>query len=166
MEQMKQLAFAQDDYRTLSVDFPVTSGCCCCFCRSDVLFAQVYTEYRPVPLQHYIFPANGDGVYLVVDEKNEFREDNWNRALAALEKGVGDQALQAPELPTRTPLARISKSKYYKLICCKILPNLGGLVLGCIFCCLVFSFVFLLFPRESCISMYPISTVPLKCLSR
>jgi len=28
----------------------------------------VYTEYRPTPLQHYIFPAGGDGIHLVVDE--------------------------------------------------------------------------------------------------
>ncbi|KAG6412686.1 hypothetical protein SASPL_125370 [Salvia splendens] len=29
----------------------------------------VYTDYRPTPLQHYIFPCGGDGLYLVVDEK-------------------------------------------------------------------------------------------------
>lgn len=29
----------------------------------------VYTDYRPVPLQHYIFPAEGTGLHLVVDEK-------------------------------------------------------------------------------------------------
>lgn len=28
----------------------------------------VYTDYRPTPLQHYIFPAGGDGIHLVVDE--------------------------------------------------------------------------------------------------
>jgi len=28
----------------------------------------VYTEYRPTPLQHYVFPAGGDGIHLVVDE--------------------------------------------------------------------------------------------------
>ena len=27
----------------------------------------VYTDYRPTPLQHYMFPAGGDGLYLVVD---------------------------------------------------------------------------------------------------
>eukprot|EP01116_Phalansterium_solitarium_P015269 TRINITY_DN3360_c0_g2_i1.p1 TRINITY_DN3360_c0_g2~~TRINITY_DN3360_c0_g2_i1.p1 ORF type:complete len:1056 (+),score=481.56 TRINITY_DN3360_c0_g2_i1:1954-5121(+) len=44
----------------------------------------VYTEYRPTPLQHYIFPAGGDGLHLVVDEKGVFREDNFQKALAAL----------------------------------------------------------------------------------
>lgn len=29
----------------------------------------VYTDYRPTPLQHYIFPAGGDGIHLVVNEK-------------------------------------------------------------------------------------------------
>jgi len=44
----------------------------------------VYTDYRPVPLQHYIFPAGGDGLHLVVDEKGTFREDNFQKALASL----------------------------------------------------------------------------------
>ncbi|KAG0478473.1 hypothetical protein HPP92_013192 [Vanilla planifolia] len=44
----------------------------------------VYTDYRPTPLQHYIFPSGGDGLYLVVDEKSKFKEDNFQRALNAL----------------------------------------------------------------------------------
>ena len=37
----------------------------------------VYTDYRPTPLQHYIYPSGGDGIHLVVDEHGEFREDNF-----------------------------------------------------------------------------------------
>ncbi|KAJ3184745.1 ATP-dependent RNA helicase mtr4 [Irineochytrium annulatum] len=44
----------------------------------------VYTDYRPTPLQHYLFPANGDGIHLVVDEKSVFREDNFQRAIGSL----------------------------------------------------------------------------------
>ncbi|ORX48488.1 antiviral helicase [Hesseltinella vesiculosa] len=44
----------------------------------------VYTDFRPTPLQHYLFPSQGDGIHLVVDEKSTFREDNFQRALAAL----------------------------------------------------------------------------------
>lgn len=44
----------------------------------------VYTEMRPTPLQHYIFPSGGDGLHLVVDEKGVFREDNFQKALSAL----------------------------------------------------------------------------------
>ncbi|XP_071715800.1 DExH-box ATP-dependent RNA helicase DExH9 [Rutidosis leptorrhynchoides] len=44
----------------------------------------VYTDYRPTPLQHYLFPTGGDGLYLVVDEKGKFREDSFQKALNAL----------------------------------------------------------------------------------
>uniref|UniRef100_A0A1D1YM54 Superkiller viralicidic activity 2-like 2 n=1 Tax=Anthurium amnicola TaxID=1678845 RepID=A0A1D1YM54_9ARAE len=37
----------------------------------------VYTDYRPTPLQHYVFPMGGSGLYLVVDENEQFREDNF-----------------------------------------------------------------------------------------
>lgn len=46
----------------------------------------IYTDKRPVPLQHYLFPAGGDGVYMVVDEKGQFREDNFHKAVSALAK--------------------------------------------------------------------------------
>ncbi|KAI7752723.1 hypothetical protein M8C21_019630, partial [Ambrosia artemisiifolia] len=37
----------------------------------------VYTDFRPTPLQHYVFPVGGSGLYLVVDENEQFREDNF-----------------------------------------------------------------------------------------
>ncbi|KAJ8755567.1 hypothetical protein K2173_022146 [Erythroxylum novogranatense] len=37
----------------------------------------VYTDFRPTPLQHYVFPVGGSGLYLVVDENERFREDNF-----------------------------------------------------------------------------------------
>ncbi|XP_005095875.3 exosome RNA helicase MTR4 [Aplysia californica] len=51
----------------------------------------VYTDYRPIPLQHYIFPAGGDGLHLVVDENGEFREENFNTAMSVL-RDAGDGA--------------------------------------------------------------------------
>ena len=47
----------------------------------------VYTDYRPTPLQHYIFPVGGDGIHLVVDETGQFKEENFNRAMACLQHG-------------------------------------------------------------------------------
>ncbi|KAK2987010.1 hypothetical protein RJ640_024908 [Escallonia rubra] len=44
----------------------------------------VYTDYRPTPLQHYLFPSGSDGLYLVVDERGKFREDSFQKALNAL----------------------------------------------------------------------------------
>lgn len=45
----------------------------------------VYTDFRPTPLQHYIYPSGGDGLHLVVDEKGEFREENFNKAMGVLQ---------------------------------------------------------------------------------
>ena len=47
----------------------------------------VYTDYRPVPLQHFVFPSGGDGIHLVVDEHGKFREENFSEAIAKLGGG-------------------------------------------------------------------------------
>ena len=49
----------------------------------------LYTNYRPVPLQHYIFPQGGDGLYLVVDERGKFRDANFQKAMAKLQATTG-----------------------------------------------------------------------------
>ncbi|XP_044754948.1 exosome RNA helicase MTR4-like [Coccinella septempunctata] len=55
----------------------------------------VYTDYRPTPLQHYLFPAGGSGIHMVVDENGTFQEDNFNGAMTELqnagEAAKGDQ---------------------------------------------------------------------------
>ncbi|KAJ2927963.1 hypothetical protein H1R20_g9130, partial [Candolleomyces eurysporus] len=50
----------------------------------------VYTDFRPTPLQHYLFPAGGEGIYLVVNEKSEFREDNFAKAMGKVQDKMGD----------------------------------------------------------------------------
>ncbi|CUM65071.1 uncharacterized protein PRCAT00002693001 [Priceomyces carsonii] len=50
----------------------------------------VYTDFRPTPLQHYLFPAGGDGIHLVVDEKGTFREENFQKAMASISDITGD----------------------------------------------------------------------------
>lgn len=58
----------------------------------------VYTDYRPTPLQHYIFPSGGDGLHLVLDERGNFKEENFNKAInslhAAGDAAKGDQQLR------------------------------------------------------------------------
>lgn len=51
----------------------------------------VYTDYRPTPLQHYIYPSGGEGLHLVVDEHGVFRENNFNNAMNVL-LNAGEQA--------------------------------------------------------------------------
>lgn len=45
----------------------------------------VYTDFRPTPLQHYIYPNGAEGIYLVVDEKGVFRENNFAKAIQVIE---------------------------------------------------------------------------------
>ncbi|KAJ1949377.1 ATP-dependent RNA helicase mtr4, partial [Dispira parvispora] len=51
----------------------------------------VYTDFRPTPLQHYLFPEGSDGIHLVVDENSRFREDNFQRAIASLSNQSASQ---------------------------------------------------------------------------
>ncbi len=50
----------------------------------------VYTDLRPTPLQHYLFPAGGEGIHLVVDEKGVFREENFQRSMGTILDKMGD----------------------------------------------------------------------------
>jgi len=52
----------------------------------------VYTEYRPTPLQMYVFPAGGDGLFLTVDEKGTFKEAAFAKAVACLEDSAAAEA--------------------------------------------------------------------------
>ncbi|WFD26071.1 RNA helicase [Malassezia nana] len=55
----------------------------------------VYTDFRPTPLQHYLFPQGGQGIHLVVDEKGVFREDNFQKAMGALASASGEDPSHA-----------------------------------------------------------------------
>lgn len=44
----------------------------------------VYTDYRPTPLQHFIYSAGSDGLYEVVDMKGVFRDDQFSKAMSFL----------------------------------------------------------------------------------
>jgi ATP-dependent RNA helicase DOB1 len=64
----------------------------------------VYTDYRPTPLRHFIFPSGGQGVYEVVDVKGTFKEDNFQRAIAVLNNTI-------PELLEGEDGAKMVKAK-------------------------------------------------------
>lgn len=55
----------------------------------------VYTNFRPTPLQHYLFPKGGNGIFLVVDEKSNFREDNFQKAMGILGNQMGEDPASA-----------------------------------------------------------------------
>ncbi|XP_043919863.1 exosome RNA helicase MTR4 [Protopterus annectens] len=74
----------------------------------------IYTDYRPTPLQHYIFPAGGDGLHLVVDENGEFREDNFNAAMQVL-RDVGETA-KAADMRARKGGGTKGPSNVFKIV--------------------------------------------------
>ena len=53
----------------------------------------VYTDYRPVPLEHYLCPAGGEGLFLVVDDKGRFKDDNFEKAILKLGDGVNTRGM-------------------------------------------------------------------------
>jgi len=63
----------------------------------------VYTDYRPTPLQHFVFPAGGDGLFMVVDDRGTFREDNFQKAIAALTDATVDASAPPGTLTMRPP---------------------------------------------------------------
>lgn len=67
----------------------------------------IYTDKRPVPLQHYLFPAGGDGVYMVVDEKGQFREDNFHKALTALQNAADSNKVDTKKMMKRKGKANL-----------------------------------------------------------
>lgn len=55
----------------------------------------VYTDFRPTPLQHYFFPAGGEGLHLIVGENGVFREENFEKAMSAISEKKGDDPSNA-----------------------------------------------------------------------
>ena len=49
----------------------------------------VYTEYRPTPLQHYIFGAGSDGFHLALDENGKFKSEAFDRAASSIKPKGG-----------------------------------------------------------------------------
>ena len=52
----------------------------------------VYTDFRPTPLEHYIFPSNGEGIFLVMDRDSKFRDGNFEQAVNVIADSGGSGA--------------------------------------------------------------------------
>ena len=62
----------------------------------------VYTDFRPTPLQHYGFPIGGSGLYLIVDEKGQFRESSFDKLITSFEKDVVQEgSISSPAITMR-----------------------------------------------------------------
>lgn len=80
----------------------------------------VYTDFRPTPLQHYLFPAAGDGIHLVVDEKGTFREENFQKAMSSIASNIGEDPALADSKKKNGQTfkggAKDGKSDIYKIV--------------------------------------------------
>lgn len=79
----------------------------------------VYTDFRPTPLQHYLFPAAGDGIHLVVDEKGTFREENFQKAMSSIAQGddpASGESLKKKNGETNKGGNKDSRSDIYKIV--------------------------------------------------
>lgn len=54
----------------------------------------VYTDFRPVPLQHYVYASGSEGIYLVVDDKGKFHESNFTKALSHISDDLNLDKIQ------------------------------------------------------------------------
>ncbi|KAK2195580.1 bifunctional ATP-dependent RNA helicase Ski2-like/ATP-dependent RNA helicase Ski2 [Babesia duncani] len=45
----------------------------------------ISTDYRPTPLQHYVYPSKAAGIFLVLDENNKFHQDDFLKAVSMIE---------------------------------------------------------------------------------
>ncbi len=69
----------------------------------------VYTDFRPVPLQHYIYPKGADGMYLVVDDKGTFMDREFDQAIAHLSKedGLGEMLGKQKKRTAATEIKKV-----------------------------------------------------------
>lgn len=52
----------------------------------------VYTDFRPTPLQNYFYPCGGKGASMVVDEKGNFNEHNFNMVMKEVGERKGSES--------------------------------------------------------------------------
>lgn len=106
----------------------------------------VYTEYRPTPLEHYIFPAGGEKPLLVIDEHGTFKESNFHRAVSAVQdndkasnnskKGKQDDKGGGSDIPKLVTCLLATNNdpmilfSFSKLACQQMLNELGDLDLN------------------------------------
>lgn len=76
----------------------------------------VYTDFRPTPLQHYAFPVGGSGLYLVVDENEHFREDNFLKLHDTFAAKVLDKKSAATGRIARGGSAASGGSDIFKIV--------------------------------------------------
>ncbi|VDN12252.1 unnamed protein product [Dibothriocephalus latus] len=87
----------------------------------------IFTNYRPTPLQHYVFPCGGDGIFLVVNQERQFLEANFNSAIDVVRKSA-DNAKADTAMRGRKGGSTRSVPYCYKLVKLVMDQNLDPLI--------------------------------------
>ncbi|CAI2163367.1 7658_t:CDS:10 [Funneliformis geosporum] len=75
----------------------------------------VYTDFRPTPLQHYIHPSGSNGIFIILDEKGNFNEDNFRKATGLLQQRNSDiEYINTKKKPKRKKIEESSKKSKLK----------------------------------------------------
>jgi ATP-dependent RNA helicase DOB1 len=94
----------------------------------------VYTDFRPTPLQHYLYPSGAEGIHLVVDEKGVFREDNFLKAMGSIKSKGEDSADPSAKMKGKGKDKKIGKggtkgpSDIYKIIKMIMIKNYNPVI--------------------------------------
>ncbi|KAF9027892.1 Exosome RNA helicase MTR4 [Haplosporangium bisporale] len=77
----------------------------------------VSTNFRPTPLQHYLFAQGDSGIHLVVDERGQFREESFQRAIEAIgpstkEKGGSREEKRGAKAKENAYAHQVSKLEF------------------------------------------------------
>ncbi|KAF0989817.1 hypothetical protein HZS_1505, partial [Henneguya salminicola] len=79
----------------------------------------ICTDYRPTPLQHYIYPSTGDSMYLIVDEKGQFKDKHAQEVLGKNDSKSSSFSSRT-KINTAHSIVRLSKfmveRKFYPVI--------------------------------------------------
>ena len=72
------------DYRSTLLTYSYSLFYCLVFSHK-IAFLSLYSHvFRPVPLQHYIYPCAGEGIHLIVDDRSNFLQENFQKAMSSL----------------------------------------------------------------------------------
>jgi ATP-dependent RNA helicase DOB1 len=89
----------------------------------------VYTDFRPTPLQHYFFPAGDQGIHLIVDEHGEFREENFEKAMASISEPNRDKRTPNKDRRGGKKNGPQSSSDIYKIVKMIMLKNYNPVII-------------------------------------
>ena len=70
----------------------------------------ISTEKRPTPLQHYLCPLGGQGIYQVVDKNGNFNRNILKKAIETVEQNLTVVGLEKQKRKKNIKVTHLSKA--------------------------------------------------------